>query len=38
VVAKPHDIHAISNVVPSALAVYDLPDLAALLDDRLNTE
>ncbi|MCP4170704.1 MAG: hypothetical protein GY758_08035 [Fuerstiella sp.] len=38
VVARPLDIHAISHVIPSALATYDLPDLARLLGDRLTVE
>ena len=35
VIAKPQDLDAISHVVPSALRNYDLPDLAALLGERL---
>jgi len=38
VVARPRDLHAISHAVPSALATYDLPDLAALLGERLTIE
>ena len=38
VVARPRDLHAISHAVPSALTTYDLPDLAALLGDRLTIE
>jgi hypothetical protein len=35
VIAKPQDLDAISHVVPSALSKYDLPDLAALLAEKL---
>ena len=38
VVARPTDIHAISHVIPSALATYDLPDLTSVLGDRLTIE
>ena len=38
VVARPRDLHAISHAVPAALTVYDLPNLAALLGDRLTIE
>lgn len=38
VVAKPLQGDPIGNVVPSALLKYDLPDLAALLADRLTIQ
>jgi len=38
VVARPFDINAISHVIPSALTTYDLPDLAAVLGDRLTIQ
>ncbi len=38
VVAQPRDMDAISHVIPSALTTYDLPNLAALLGDRLTIE
>jgi len=38
VVARPRDLGAISHVVPSALRKYDLPQLAALLENKLTVE
>ncbi len=38
VVAQPREMDAISHIVPSALTTYDLPDLAALLGDRLTMQ
>ena len=38
VIAQPRNMDAISHVIPSALTTYDLPDLAALLGDRLTIE
>ncbi len=38
VVASAREIHSISHIIPSALATYDLPDLAARIGDRLTYE
>jgi hypothetical protein len=38
VVAKPLDANLLGQVVPGALAHYDLPDVAAMLGDRLKAE
>lgn len=38
VMANPRDITAISHIVPGALALYDLPDLASMLGQKLSFE
>ncbi len=38
VVARPRNLHAITHVIPSALHHYDLPDLSAILGEKLRVE